>query len=663
MNTDSLSKTFPTKGKAFLAWAELTGLWAIIVTQQSLDRIASGPEAFTRVGADRIDVVILVIAVAFIVPSLGWAIEMVLYRLLSPTAASNFHSILFGGAVAIFWWQFAVRKQMPTIPRYLPSLLLFTGAAWLYARTKLTRSFGELLSLSTPIVIVLFLLSYPTSEVILPAKTATPKSQIKSDTPVVLIIFDEFPLYSLLDRNGEIDAKLFPNFAKLAHQSTWYPDARANGPRTIDSLPAIMGGITPADQSQPPLSFRSLPDNLCSLMEQSGYRVHAVEQVTDYCGSPYSRLTRLRELLTPALTGAVIPPNGMLPKLNKSIIEPDSRAFTNQFAGRAEELDRFIETSPTNKGSFQLAHILLPHQQWVYQPDGYESSALPNWVTWVGPTGLRASWFQQHMLQVGFVDRELGNLISSLKEKGVWQDALIIVTADHGINFTSLGLPDEDPVSYLRKLTPEKAGTLLPIPLFIKYPDQMTENVDSRPASLIDILPTILKEIGMSIPAMSTTDGTPLQDRKTAQIRIDDFKIMGTEVPIEKYTRARDEAVRLRNSLFGDGSFFALAGEQQMLGHSIDNYHNLTLAQSSIASSPSAGSNEPVNIGGRWEFVLQSRGLTRHTKVVVAVNHNVAATVHPWFDSRDSRWKVSTVLPNTLFATGTEPVSLYLLRK
>ena len=46
-------------------------------------------------------------------------------------------------------------------------------------------------------------------------------------TSVIQVVFDEFPLYALLDDDGAINAERFPGFAALAGASTWYRDAVA----------------------------------------------------------------------------------------------------------------------------------------------------------------------------------------------------------------------------------------------------------------------------------------------------------------------------------------------------------------------------------------------------------------------------------------------------
>ena len=65
--------------------------------------------------------------------------------------------------------------------------------------------------------------------------------------PVVMILFDEFPLSSLLDAKGRIDRRVYPNFAALADQSTWYRNATGVAGYTPWALPAMLTGNYPAE--------------------------------------------------------------------------------------------------------------------------------------------------------------------------------------------------------------------------------------------------------------------------------------------------------------------------------------------------------------------------------------------------------------------------------
>jgi hypothetical protein len=60
-----------------------------------------------------------------------------------------------------------------------------------------------------------------------------------------MILLDELPTTSLLDSKGQIDARLYPNFAKLAGQSTWYRNATGVSGLTNWAVPAMLTGRYP----------------------------------------------------------------------------------------------------------------------------------------------------------------------------------------------------------------------------------------------------------------------------------------------------------------------------------------------------------------------------------------------------------------------------------
>ena len=64
--------------------------------------------------------------------------------------------------------------------------------------------------------------------------------------PVVVAVFDQLPLASLLDREGELDRTLYPHFAALAGEATWFRNASAVTEATTYALPAIVTGNYPA---------------------------------------------------------------------------------------------------------------------------------------------------------------------------------------------------------------------------------------------------------------------------------------------------------------------------------------------------------------------------------------------------------------------------------
>jgi hypothetical protein len=92
-------------------------------------------------------------------------------------------------------------------------------------------------------------------------------------------------------------------------------------------------------------------------------------------------------------------------------------------------------------------------------------------------------------LQMGATDRMLGRLVARLRDQGLWQDTLLVISADHGINF--------EPGMASRR--PAQDGTLdelYRVPMLIHTPGQSAGAVTDEPVSTADILPTVLGVLG-----------------------------------------------------------------------------------------------------------------------------------------------------------------------
>ena len=141
-------------------------------------------------------------------------------------------------------------------------------------------------------------------------------------------------------------------------------------------------------------------------------------------------------------------------------------------------------------------HSTLPHMPWRYLPDGRrypiagkEYPGLSTNGSWTGPQWQADQGFQRHVLQTQYVDRLLGRLLDALHDRDVFDDAVIVVTADHGAAFTT-GQPR-------RPANAANVGAIAPVPFFVKLPGQRGGRTDDRAVRTIDVLPTIAKAAGV----------------------------------------------------------------------------------------------------------------------------------------------------------------------
>ena len=226
---------------------------------------------------------------------------------------------------------------------------------------------------------------------------------------------------------------------------------------TTHAAPAILDGRRPRRGSLPTLAHH--PRNLFTLLGGS-YRLNVSEEATHLCPRSLcadavqpSLGRRLRSL---GLDSGVVYAHLVLPTALEDSLPSISEGWGDFRGGDAGEavLERLggggrparFETwvrsiRPSSPPALNFKHVLLPHVPWQYLPDGHgygRGGGRPAGLT--GPDAandpfLMRQRYQRHLLQVGFTDRLLGRLIARLRETGLWDRALVVVTADHGVSF------------------------------------------------------------------------------------------------------------------------------------------------------------------------------------------------------------------------------------
>ncbi len=88
-------------------------------------------------------------------------------------------------------------------------------------------------------------------------------------------------------------------------------------------------------------------------------------------------------------------------------------------------------------------------------------------------------------------DQQIGSLIDTLRQLGLYDQSLIVITADHGDSFTG---------GYQGYFSPELRAAEHSIPLLVKFPGQTEGRRVNGVVSNVDILPTVLEVIGASYP-------------------------------------------------------------------------------------------------------------------------------------------------------------------
>ena len=360
-----------------------------------------------------------------------------------------------------------------------------------------------------------------------------------SGTPlphIVFIILDELPLATLLNDKQQIDGTLFPGFARLQSISDWYFNSSSVSDGTVDAVPAILASRFPGEEASD-LTVAAQPINLFTILGNL-YQHNAAETVTRLCpdslcprtGSAMSaRFKALLLDLSAIYLHRVAPDRWVsaLPNVTnnwsgffarRQVFFPDGWL---KHAGEQSEIDRpgyfrsFTESiENSDRPVLNFLHILFPHEPLAYFPNG-ENYGL-QWMQgqkdeqWGDVEWGIISGKQRHYLQTQYVDRLLGDLLNHLQSQQMLEDSMLVVVADHGINFV---LNDTR-----RVLSDSNHAAMLRVPMFIKFPGQMQARRITRPVMTVDILPTILPALGVSSEALNF-DGIDLESPDAASPR------------------------------------------------------------------------------------------------------------------------------------------------
>ncbi|MEU4482661.1 sulfatase-like hydrolase/transferase [Micromonospora sp. NPDC023966] len=494
---------------------EVVALVGLVVTQPLLDVLGRSPDFFLFHRASRVDVLLLVALIA-IAPTVPFALLGALGLVAGRLARAAVHTLVVGLLLAALAVQVG-RHVTPLrgVPLLLVAGLAGAAAAAAHRRWRVPARVLRVAAVGPLVFVGLFLFASPASAVVLPRGHggAAGVAGAGAHPPVVMIVLDELPLVSLLGPDGRIDAARYPHFAELAAGSTWYRNATGVSGWTPYALPAMLTGRYPAQPFAP--HYSQYPDNLFTALGGL-YDIRAEESITRLCPP-----SRCEQPVSPEQgLGVLVRESGKLLRqvtapVDSRIDPEDSyREQTRAEAGldaaepvpadpkfRWDTLDdnqpaRFTAflagLRPAARPTLHFLHLLMPHSPWAYLPSGAHYAApedLPNDGTgWVDLARAR------HLAQLGYTDRLIGETLRTLRASGLYDKALVLVTADHGVSFR------KDWQGRGMDAINHAADQVAWVPMFVKEPGQRAGRVDDRNWEHVDLLPTIADETHVRIP-------------------------------------------------------------------------------------------------------------------------------------------------------------------
>jgi hypothetical protein len=518
----------------------LATLAAFAISQPLLDLIRQHPSFLSALRAGPAQILALVLVLSLAIPGLFFALAR-LGRCLPKQGQRIWLAAWIGLLSSLIVLPIGLHRLKPSTLEGETAILVAACAvglavAWGTRQWPAARQFLTFLAPAILIFPTAFLSSSSIHRLILPPPPLELQRIANLPAiPIIIVVFDEFPLTALLGKDHLIDRVRFPNFAALAESSTWYPHATSVEIETVRALPAILTGRTaPLDRKQA-ATYAEFPNNLFTWLGGTA-ELRVTETYTNLCPAllcegpnpglgPSSSeefsfgsmmedlgLVYLHFLLPPSWTHGL--PNlegrwgGFWQGERRSQAEPGSgltaasgRRWRIQ---RAETFQDFVDhLQPIDqRARLYFHHSLLPHTPWEYLPDlsrYNDPLSMPGCgqtepITWHPDPFYSQAAYVRLRLQIQATDRLLGRLMDRLKELEMWDPAIVLITADHGLSF----IPGENIRGYFNREA--LLAELLPIPLFLKTPDQTAGSVDDRLAENLDLLPTMADLLGVPVP-------------------------------------------------------------------------------------------------------------------------------------------------------------------
>jgi arylsulfatase A-like enzyme len=388
-----------------------------------------------------------------------------------------------------------------------------------------------------------------------------------------------------------------PFLDSLAPESFVVPAAIVAGAPTYYSLPAILASRMPLALGRDVIGLAPGESTLATVLRESGYATAAFAAANPYISPRFGYdqgFEVFRDFLdfeTQSTKSAV---NSQSPstdsargKLNRSIKGLAGTLRLSRFynelyfqycmsiAPPAQSLDtlrRFpaadvlVERaqswleSVAQRPFFLWLHLMDPHSPYYPPNDAFRELAgrdiEPSRARYLnefwnrsdlGPSALSRKWdeiVQLYDAGIHWADRQIAQLVDSLKQGHRWDDCVFALTADHGEEFLEHGGRYHAPV----RLSEE----IVRVPLLIRVPEWQRAEVPASPMSHLHLAPTLLETMGL--PAPSVFQGRSLWTNLQRGIAWEDAAIMecayGCTNPFRAESRSAPRLLGVREKSF-----------------------------------------------------------------------------------------------------------------
>ncbi len=663
----------------------LLALYALAVAQPLLGLLGDNAEFFVSRrsgGADVVEFALLVV----LVPPLVLAALVEAADRVDARAGRALQLVAVGVLVAALAIQLLKKPgDWGTVPMLGVAVLVGAGGAVAYARVANVRSFVSFLAPAPLVVVLLFVVVSPVHTLIFTTEVASAGIRTASTTPVVMVELDEVSMETFLDARRGIDAAAYPNLARLAGDATVYRDFTAAGDETTRVTSSLLTGVQWVP-GKPVLPIAAIhPRNLFTLLG-GAFRMRVSEEASDLCPPkicprPASEEASIGDLLhdagvvyehvvaPPAIEDELTPTNQTLGPFADDGGRLGRNAVLHNLGGggRPARFADWLETiDASREPTLYFKHLLLPHVPWEYLPDGRRYSTDPYGNVHgatdeqsFGDRWLLEQAYQRHLLQAGYTDSLLGALLERLHAEGIYERALVIVTADNGESFLKLGHDRHTADS-------ATAADIASTPLLIKLPGQRHGDYSDLHVRTIDLLPTIADALHIDLPWRVDGRSFLRSDYRPDPQVVVFPRGAGHPPPVRmsmaEYERRTSATLAAKQRLFGRG-IYAIGSQPGLVGRQAPAAAATSPLRATIdqprrlASVDARSSLVPSNITGR----LTGAGARAGLPLAVALNGRIAAT--GWSAQLEGEHSViaSFMVPPQLLHDGRNDARMYLI--
>lgn len=263
-----------------------------------------------------------------------------------------------------------------------------------------------------------------------------------------------------------------PAIDQLASQGVRFSDAIGSAPITMPAHSSIFTGLYPTAHGVRDNGAYSLGADAVTLAERlhdAGYTTHAFVSAL-----VLNRRYGLNQ--------------GFETYDDDLWAEDDPKLFMIRERQAPKTADRFLAwfngwDKDRSKPFFTWIHFFDPHQPYKASPADLAVSVSP------------------YDAEIMGVDRQIGRIVDTLRSRGVLDDTLLIVTADHGESLGEHGELTHAIFVY---------DATVHVPLIMRFPKLFTPSTYTAPVRSVDITPTVLDVLGL--PQNKTADGQSLLD-------------------------------------------------------------------------------------------------------------------------------------------------------